>query len=181
MAAAVTIPPARAALTHPGGIGRRGWGVLVLAVTVVVAITAPVALGIARHTVGQAIRQPITPIPHTGDCVLSAIEPAGSALQFMVGTIATASIGTCASHNDQPINAGEIVSITPDRRAFPRIGSTATESPDPRTCQAAAADYVEWPDRSWAPASTRNIVLMGPDAAQYLTGQQWLACAILPV
>ncbi len=126
MAAAVTIPPARAALTHPGGIGRRGWGVLVLAVTVVVAITAPVALGIARHTVGQAIRQPITPIPHTGDCVLSAIEPAGSALQFMVGTIATAWIGTCASQNDQPINAGEIVSITPDRRAFPRSGSTAT-------------------------------------------------------
>jgi hypothetical protein len=55
------------------------------------------------------------------------------------------------------------------------------ESPDPRAYQAAAADYVEWPDRSWAPASTRNIVLMGPDAAQYLTGQQWLACAILPV
>jgi hypothetical protein len=39
---------------------------------------------------------------------------------------------------------------------------------------------VGWPDRSWVPAATRTIVLLGPDGIQYRFGQEWLACAIIP-
>jgi len=97
-----------------------------------------------------------------------------------VGSIASASIGACIGIGDEPRNSGEIVSFTPDRHSFPRSGSSATASPDPRACQSAAAHYVRWPDPSWAPVSVRTIVLLGPDFLQYLSGQQWLACAVIP-
>ena len=40
--------------------------------------------------------------------------------------------------------------------------------------------YLDWPDPTWAPVTTRKVFLLGPDISQYQSGQRWLACAIAP-
>jgi len=91
-------------------------------------------------------------------------------------------MGACATGADVSAqrNFGEIVSVTADQRAFPRSGGGRTSIPDPRACQGEAAGYVGWHDRTWAPVTTRTLLLLGPDMSQYVSGQRWLACAIVP-
>lgn len=161
---------------------RRSWGAVVLMISLLLAITVSGALGLGIGISGQAVRLPIPPPPAVGDCLLSAVDPEGSALQYLMGNIASASIGTCSAAVDVPKHRdfGEIVSVTVDQRTFPRSGGGRTSIPDPRSCQSAADDYVDWPDQAWAPVSTRTVRLLGPDNSQYQSGQRWLACAIVP-
>lgn len=170
--------PGRRGLVLAQGIPRPAWGVIVIGLSLIAAVVVPAAFGVGARIAGQSIRGPIPAPPGVGSCLLSPVDPAGSALQFMIGSIGSARLGPCAGADGS--NAGEIVSVTSDRRTFPRSGATATASPDPRACVSAAADYLGWPDATWSPAAARTIVLLGPDAIQYTFGQQWLACAIIP-
>ena len=161
---------------------RRGWGAVVLAVAVILAVAISPAFGPGNRISGQGVRQPIPPPPAVGDCLLSAVDPAGSVQQYIAGSIASASVGACSAGVDEagPGNFGEIVSVTADQQSFPRSGGGRTSVPDPRSCQPAAAGYVDWPDPTWAPVTTRKVFLLGPDISQYRSGQRWLACAIAP-
>ncbi len=161
---------------------RRGWGAVILAIAVILAVAVSPAFGPGNRISGQGVRQPIPPPPAVGDCLLSAVDPGGSVQQYISGSIASASVGTCSAGVDLPgpSHFGEIVSVTADQQSFPRSGGGRTSIPDPRSCQSAAAGYVDWPDPTWAPMATRTVFLLGPDISQYLSGQRWLACAIAP-
>jgi hypothetical protein len=161
---------------------RRGWGAFVLVIAVILAVAVSPAFGPGSRISGQGVRRPIPPPPVVGDCLLSAVDPAGSVQQYIAGSIASASVGACSAGVDVPgtLNFGEIVSVTADQQSFPRSGGGRTSIPDPRSCQPAAANYVDWPDPTWAPVATRKVFLLGPDISQYPSGQRWLACAIVP-
>jgi hypothetical protein len=66
---------------------RRVWGALVIAISLMLAITVPAALG--RRLGGQALREPIPPAPEAGNCLLSAVDPDGSALKYVSVSIST--------------------------------------------------------------------------------------------
>lgn len=53
---------------------RRGWGAVVLAITVLLAIAVPSAFGLNPRTAGKAVRTPPPPPPTVGDCILSPLE-----------------------------------------------------------------------------------------------------------
>ena len=91
-----------------------------------------------------------------------------------------ADLGACSAGVQVPEqhSFGEVVSVTTDQQSFPRSGPG--HAPDPGICRSAADDYVDWPDRTWAAVSTRTVLLLGPDISQYLSGQRWIACAIVP-
>ena len=143
--------------TTPFGLScsmkRRGWGAVVLAIAVILAVAVSPAFGPGNRISGQGVRQPIPPPPAVGDCLRSAVDPDGSVQQYIAGSIASASVGACSAGVDAPGpgNFGEIVSVTADQQSFPRSGGGRTSIPDPRSCQPAAADYVDWPDPTWAP------------------------------
>jgi hypothetical protein len=161
---------------------RRGWGAVVLAVAVILAVAVSPAFGPGNRISGQGVRQPIPPPPAVGDCLLSAVDPDGSVQQYIAGSIGSASVGACSAGVDRPGpgNFGEIVSVAADQQSFPRSGGGRTSIPDPQTCQPPAAGYLDWPDPTWAPVTTRKVFLLGPDISQYQSGQRWLACAIAP-
>ncbi len=160
---------------------RRGWGAVVLVVSLILAVAVPTALGLGTRISGQGVRSPIPPPPAVGDCLLSAVEPDGSVQQYIAGNIGSAAMGACADGvGVRDHHFGEIVSVTAEQRSFPRSGGGRNSIPDPRSCRSAADDYVGWPDPTWAPVSTRTVLLLGPDGSQYSSGQRWLACAIAP-
>src|SRR6476620_8718268 len=151
---------------RPNGIScimkRRGWGAVMLEIAVILAVAGSPAFGPGTRISGRGVRQPIPPPPAVGDCLLSAVDPDGSVQQYISGNIASAAMGACADGVDgTDQNFGEIVSVTTDQRAFPRSGGGRNSIPDPRSCQSAADDYVGWPDTTWAPVSTRSVLLLG--------------------
>jgi hypothetical protein len=108
------------------------------------------------------------------------VELDGSTLQYLEGSVGSAITGACLADVDmsQSNNFGEIVSVTADQGDFLRTGNG--RSPDARSCLTAAEDYLDWPDRTWTPVAVRTVRLLGPDASQYVSGQRWVACAIIP-
>src|SRR6185437_8172095 len=51
------------------GMHRRAWGAVVLAVSLIVAVALPAALGFGRQVAGAAVRAPIPGTPAPGDCL----------------------------------------------------------------------------------------------------------------
>lgn len=162
-------------------MGRRGWGAIVLALAVLVSVAVPTVAGLGPRTTGQAVRTPVPPPPVVGDCLLSVVVADGSALKPFTVSIASARIGPCAADaGSGPPSFGEIISVTNDQRTFARGVDGEPIAPEPGMCRPAADDYLGWRSTTWAPAATRAVILVGPDIAQYLSGQRWIACAIRP-
>lgn len=160
---------------------RRGWGAIILAVAMMISIIVPAASGLGQRTHGQASRTPIPPSPTVGDCLLSVVDPDGSALKPMTVSIASALIGPCwdDAGSGRP-SYGEIVSVGADQLSSARRADGEPIAPEPGECRSAAIAYIGWPSSVWAPVATRAVILVGPDISQYLSGQRWMACAILP-
>ncbi len=166
---------------------RRALGAAVVIVAVIVALIVPNLGG--RRILGSATRVPIPSPPAVGDCLLDDAGNRHSALNFMATTVLAAPTGPCAG-----ASFGEVVSVTEDARSFPSTMAYNDNSrPQPDACEAAARDYLGWDGAAgnpratggvglaaWHPVLTRSLVLIGPDLAQYLTGQRWIACAIQP-
>ncbi len=166
---------------------RRGLGAVVVLAAVVIALVVPSLDG--RRMVGSGTRVPIPPPPAVGHCLLGAAER-HSALNYPGAKVLTVATGPCTA-----ASFGEVVSVADDARAFPSpMAYNDNSRSRPDTCDQAARGYLGW-DRSadggrpvpdaaavaaWRPVITRSVVLLGPDLSQYLTGQRWIACALLP-
>ena len=166
---------------------RRAAGAVVLIAAVLVALAIPALAG--RRVAGSATRSSAPNAPEFGQCLSAAPEPT---LAYGRVTAFAAPSGPCG-----PLNFGEIVFVAPDLRAFPStMDFDRTSSVDPSVCEAPARQYLGWgpgaPSGSagptdteraladWHPVVTQTLVLIGPDAAQFLAGQRWIGCAMLP-
>ncbi len=182
---------------------RRVWGTAVVAAALVAALVVPNLAG--RRVAGSAAPIPVPDPPRVGQCLHAAGDGGRSALEFNQVTVSAAGVGTCGDQN-----YGEVVAVASDVHTFPSTVTSRTDHPEPLACQPAARRYVGWsvaddptigetgniypgsglPDGTgtgtgkplgpWRPVSTTSIALYGPNLWQYLAGQHWLACVMLP-
>lgn len=179
---------------------RRVWGTAVVAAALVAALVVPNLAG--RRVAGSAAPVPVPDPPRVGQCLLAAADGGRSALEFNQVTVSAAGVGPCGDQN-----YGEVVAVASDVHTFPSTVTSRTNHPEPLACQPAARRYVGWsvadddptigetgniypgsgqPDGAgkllgpWHPVSTTSIALYGPNLWQYLAGQHWLACVMLP-
>ncbi|HEY7811788.1 MAG TPA: septum formation family protein [Nakamurella sp.] len=149
-----------------------------LAIVIIIAVVGPAALGFGPQTAGVAVRAPIPGPPVAGDCVTSPYLGAGSALSVGIA-VGVAPYAACPAPGDSRRDFGEIVSVTPDVRAFPTISARQQSPPDPDACRAPVLDYLGWAAEPWDPVFTDLVSLVGPDTVQYASGQRWIACALI--
>ena len=166
---------------------RRAAGAVVLIAAVLVALAIPTTTG--RRIAGSAARSTVLDAPEFGQCLSAAPEPT---VAYRRVTAFAAPVGPCG-----PASFGEIVFVAPDLRAFPSsMEFDRTSFVDASVCEAPARAYLGWDPgvwngsagptdieralADWHPVLTQTLVLMGPDAAQYLAGQRWIGCAMLP-
>ena len=166
-----------------------------LAVSLIVAVALPAALGFGRQVAGAAVRAPIPGAPVPGDCLQAPLVRNGSPMSFLEFSIAAAPAGPCVpgigpgdgsgggsggdSSRPATENYGEIVSVTPGVLA-PRANIAGRlGSAGPGLCGQGAADYLGWTAQPWTPVLVDAVSLVGPDTEQYLGGQRWLACAVV--
>jgi|GEM_PF-1238483 len=105
--------------------------------------------------------------------------------------------GNAPADHTGATNDGEVVSVTLDAGEFPSTVANRVSAPEVPACRPPATDYLGWdvpaaggtasppgeaggPPGSWRPTMTESVALIGPDIGQYLSGQHWLACVILP-
>jgi hypothetical protein len=169
---------------------RRQWGVVMLVTVLLLALLVPVIGG--RRMPGVAARVPIPGPPQVGDCLTTEVGSGRSALAYAQTTVFAPSLGPCGEHN-----YGEVVFLASDSSSFPASVVNRMSNPEPLACESSAAGYLGWPTDSpqpadpapgsvdrmlgnWRPAATAAVALIGPDLAQYLVGQDWIACVVLP-
>jgi hypothetical protein len=166
---------------------RRGLGAVLVLAAVIVALVLPSLDG--RRVAGAGSRVPIPSQPAVGNCLMGAAER-HSALNYPGAKVLTVATGPCGG-----ATFGEVVSVAEDARAFPSAMAYNDNSrPQSDACGQSARSYLGW-DRSadggrpapdaaavaaWNPVVTQSVVLIGPDLSQYLTGQRWIACVVLP-
>ncbi len=166
---------------------RRVAGAVVLVAAVLVALAIPSATG--RRIAGTAARLSTPDPPELGQCLSAAPEPT---LAYGRVTAFAAPAAPCGA-----ANYGEIVFVARDLRAFPStMAFDRTSSVDPGVCESPARGYLGWDPAGsatgagpadtaraladWRPVLTQTLVLIGPDEAQFLAGQRWIGCAMLP-
>jgi hypothetical protein len=165
---------------------RRLAGFAVLLAVIIAAPIVP-ALG-GQHLTGSAQRMPIPDPPVVGDC-LSHVASQPSAMILSLPVFAEQA-GSCGAGN-----VGEIVAVVPKVYFSPPTldnGSTVAQAVD---CDPLVRDYLGWSpptDASpgnasessalvqWHPPRTIDSGLLGPDLAQYIYGQRWVACVVYP-
>lgn len=154
-----------------------------------VIIAAPIvpALG-GQHLTGSAQRIPIPDPPVVGDC-LSHVASQPSAMVLSLPVFAEMT-GPCGDDN-----VGEIVAVVPKVYFSPPTldnGTTVAQAVD---CDSLVQDYLGWSTHTgassenasessalvqWHPPATIDSGLLGPDLAQYIYGQRWVACVVYP-
>ncbi|MGS0687447.1 hypothetical protein ACVBEQ_20215 [Nakamurella sp. GG22] len=166
---------------------RRAAGAVVLIAAVLVALAIPTVTG--RRIAGSAARLSTADAPELGQCLSAAPEPT---LAYGRVTAFAAPAGPCGA-----ANYGEMVFVAPDFRAFPStMVFDRTSFVDPGDCDPPAREYLGWEPAGssgsagptdtaraladWRPVLTQTLVLIGPDKAQFLAGQRWIGCAMLP-
>jgi hypothetical protein len=153
-------------------------------VVITAALTVPNLAG--RRVEGTATRTPIANPPQVGECLLDDPTRNRSVLEYTSIQIYTAATGACGDRN-----YGEIVSVTMDARSFPATVVNRLSHPEPMACNPDVRAYLGWPDGdvgrsdgstvdAWRPVATASVGLIGPNLAQYLSRQYWLACVIYP-
>ena len=173
---------------------RRVWGTALVALVLVAALVVPNLAG--RRIAGTAAPIPVPDPPRVGQCLLAAVDGGRSALEFNQVTVAAAGVGPCGEQN-----FGEVVAVASDVHTFPSTVSNRTSHPEPLACQPTARRYLGWDVAAdelsvgesggtgsvservlgpWRPVSTTSIALYGPNLWQYMSGQHWLACVLLP-
>lgn len=168
-----------------GGVTRRWWGALIVAVVLAAAIVAPSVSG--RRIAGLAVAVPVAGPPSTGDCVTWVADPwprfdDPAPLDDDIFDYPTVTVGACAG----PI-VGEVMSVDPTAQPPARISATDylsqisqcpidaisyTGSIAPVVGLASGASIV------WAARLEFRYTRTGPDRAQRAQGQQWSACVI---
>lgn len=156
---------------------RGLWGALVLVLAVGTAVAGPGAFGLGVPVAGAAVRSPVPGPPEEGDCLTSPYFGAGSVVSVEVA-VGAPPYADCRAGDRRRWVFGEIVSVTPDIRAFPVIRSGDPAIPDRDACTAAVRSAVGWTSPDWDPVVADSVTLVGPDLDQYLSGQRWIACAI---
>jgi hypothetical protein len=173
---------------------RRVWGTALVAFVLMAALVVPNLAG--RRIVGTAGPVPVADPPRVGQCLLAAVDGGRSALEYNQVTVAAAGVAPCGGRN-----FGEVVAVASDVHTFPSTVSNRTSHPEPLACQPTARRYLGWDVAAdelsvgesggsgsgsarelgpWRPVSTTSIALYGPNLWQYLSGQHWLACVLLP-
>jgi len=173
---------------------RRVWGTTLVTLVLVAALVVPNMAG--RRIVGSATPVPVPDPPKVGQCLLSGADGGGSALEFDQVTVWSVGVGPCGANN-----YGEVVAVASDVHYFPSTVSNRMSHPEPLACQPTARRYVGWQVAAdeltigesggtgtqsarvlgpWRPVSTTSIALFGPNLRQYVAGQHWLACVLMP-
>jgi hypothetical protein len=183
---------------------RRVWGTALVAVVLVAAFVVPNLGG--RRVVGIAAPIPVPDPPRVGQCLLAAASGGRSALEFNQVTVSSAGVGPCGAENFGEVVAvasdvhsfpstvsnrtshPEPLACQPTARRYvgwnvnaddPTFGETAVIEPgggEPEDPSVGPARKLG----PWRPVATTSIALYGPNLWQYLSGQNWLACVLLP-
>ncbi|GAA2011459.1 hypothetical protein JL107_07040 [Nakamurella flavida] len=146
---------------------RRRLGLLVVAMSVLLAVIVPQA---TRAVSGTAQAAVIPGAPAVGDCLLQRISLRNGYETTTGFTAPTAQIAPCDG-----ARFGEVVGLTPAR------GITRSERL--QGCGASARDYLGAGDPAdatgpWMPSIRSGVVLAGPDDLQRAAGQDWVACVV---
>lgn len=159
-----------------------------LALVIVAAVIGPPALGLGPRVSGTAARKPVPGPPTIGDCLTEPLAegsvPASVAIPVPAVRYGPCGDGTAAggTGGGRRLNYGEILSVTDgvdtftsSRQSVPAgvLGAYSTDS-----CQQPLRDYLAWSADPWAPVLGDSTALVGPDVAQHLLGQRWIACVV---
>lgn len=165
---------------------RRSAGFAVLLAVIIAAPIVP-ALG-GQHLTGAALRGPIPDPPVVGDC-LGDVPSQPSAMVLSLPVFAEQT-GSCGDDN-----VGAIVAVVPKVYFSPPTLDNGTSVAQAVDCDPLVQDYLGWStptDASsgnasessalvqWHPPTTIDSGLLGPDLAQYIYGQRWVACVVYP-
>jgi hypothetical protein len=160
-------------------MGRRVQGIVILALTLLIAMIIPRLDGTPISGTPTALSIP--PPPTIGACILDNPMPnLGSP-----STVLTLRYGECGQ-----AHFGEVVQVLSNGRNFPRAGP-AMKSFDPRICtdvvnsylgvdqitsRADRGDYRSTSFGRWQPVSVGRIGIIEPTELQRNVGQTWIAC-----
>ncbi len=172
-------------------MSNRAWGAVLLTLVLFGAVLIPVVTG--RRIAGSAARVAVREPPQLGECLQASSGSGWSGFDFSAVQVLTAPVGPCGD-----ANYGEVVAVSEDSRMFPSSLSARGPYPEPLACQRPARTYLGWSigasltasDRQpadtegalarWHPVVTDSLALLGPDVPQFLDGQRWIACVMLP-
>jgi hypothetical protein len=159
-----------------------------------------------RRIVGTAAPIPVPDPPQVGQCLLAAADGGRSVLEFNQVTVSAAGVGRCGEQNFGEVVAvasdvhtfpstvsnrtsyPEPLACQPAARRYvgwnvadddPSIGESAVISPGTAAPDGSGTGTTRKLG-PWRPVSTTSIALYGPNLWQYLAGQSWLACVMLP-
>lgn len=177
----------RPLLFYGGLVEQRRWGFVLIAVALLgIFVTANLR---PRAIDGAAVAEPVPGPPQIGDCVL---DPVPDMRRTPIG-----------DQDDSPIRPtlrygvcngpryGEVARVS---STDPDSDATGTEPFDREAirtvrnrCRAEGQSFIGAPpggthltELYWRPAVAVGVRLLGPDERQYVTGQRWAACIILP-
>jgi hypothetical protein len=164
---------------------RRVAGVAVLAAVIIACLLVP-AIG-GRRVSGTAERAHTPDPPRVGDC-LGVFPSQPSAMGFGQAVFA-AETQPCGQ-----VNVGEVVAVVPHVYFSPPTLDNGTSVAQSLACDPFVSEYLGWSSLlgarqgagessavvQWRSADSIATGLLGPDLAQYLASQRWIACVVYP-
>ncbi len=167
-------------------MNRRATGLALLVGAIIAVLLVPVVSG--RRVAGVAQRAPTPDPPKIGDC-LQDVPSKPSSMDFAAPLFA----GTTTPCGLR--NVAEVVGIVPNVYFSPPTLDNGTSVAQSVDCDPFVREYLGWSNPpnattvsgnesptipTWAPANAISTGLLGPNLAQFVDGQRWVACVLYP-